>query len=117
MGRLTDTPELRKTKNDISVTSFRIAVGRDFGKDETDFFDVTAWRQAAEFVTNYAEKGDWVCVTGRLQNRHWEDKHGQNRTVTEIVAERVYSPFKRPADTAPETPFDDDQAYDDSPFS
>jgi single-strand DNA-binding protein len=90
MGRLTDAPELRATNNGIPVASFRMAVGRDFERDETDFFNVTAWRQTAEFVCEYFAKGQMICVLGKLQNKQWEDKHGQKRVTAEIVAERVY---------------------------
>jgi single-strand DNA-binding protein len=98
MGRLTNNPELRATNSDIPVTSFRIAVGRDFGKDETDFFDVKAWRQTAEFICGYFAKGQMICILGKLQNRQWEDKHGQKRVTTEIVAERAYFTSGKPDD-------------------
>jgi single-strand DNA-binding protein len=100
MGRLTDDPELRTTNGGIPVTSFRIAVGRDFGKDETDFFKITAWRKTAEFVCKYFTKGRMVCVLGRLQNEQWEDEHGQKRVTAEIVAERVYFASAKPDNAA-----------------
>jgi single-strand DNA-binding protein len=119
MGRLAGDPELRKTNNDISVTSFRIAVQRDFSRDETDFFDVTAWRHTAEFVCDYFSKGQMICVSGRLQNKKWEDRHGQARVTVELVAEYVYFASDKPKDGggAPDSasPFDGDD-NDDYPF-
>jgi single-strand DNA-binding protein len=123
MGRLTNDPELRKTKNDIPVTSFRIAVKRDFSndeKDETDFFDVVAWRKTAEFVCDYFCKGRMICVIGRLQNSRWEDKHGQSRVTAELVAERAYFASDKAKEQDDFSPFDgNDSPFDgdDSPFA
>lgn len=93
-GRMVADPELRETKSNIPVTSFRIAVRRDYAKkddqDATDFFDVIAWRSSAEFVCKYFSKGSTVTVTGRMENRKWEDKHGQPRVTTELIADKVY---------------------------
>lgn len=81
MGRLTRDPELRKTQTGTPVCSFSIACDRGFknasGEKETDFFDCVAWRQTAEFVSQYFTKGRMVVVEGRLQNRNWTDKEGQ----------------------------------------
>lgn len=94
IGRLVKTPELRYTKADeIPVTSFSIAVQRDFvrqGEPEADFFDVVAWRQTAEFICKYFEKGKMICVQGRNQNRTWKDKYEQSRVTTELIVERAY---------------------------
>jgi single-strand DNA-binding protein len=114
MGRLTNDPELRSTNNDIPVTSVRLAVQRDFSKDETDFFDVTLWRQNAEFICEYAEKGRMICVDGRLQNRKWEDKHGQNRVTAEIVADHAY--FADSRQSGAESPSNRDSAGMRDPF-
>ena len=71
MGRLTRDPELRRTQSGTPVTSFSLAVDRDFksqsGEKETDFIDVVAWRQTAEFVARYFTKGRMAVVEGRLQ--------------------------------------------------
>ena len=71
MGRLTKDPELRRTANGTAVTSFSVAVDRDFksqnGEKETDFIDVVAWRNTAEFVCQYFSKGRMAVVEGRLQ--------------------------------------------------
>ena len=94
MGRLTRDPELRRTNNGTSVTSFSIAVDRDFkaqdGSKETDFIDVVAWRQTAEFVSKYFAKGRMAVVDGRLQTRSYQDKTGSKRTAVEVVADNVY---------------------------
>ena len=93
MGRLTAHPELKKTKSDISVTSFSIAVDRSYapkGEDRvTDFFNIVVWRGTADFVCKYFEKGQIIALTGELQNRSYEDKDGNRRTATEIVASNV----------------------------
>ena len=95
MGRLTRDPELRRTGSGIAVASFTIAVDRDFsGKDsgekETDFIDIVAWRQTGEFVSKYFTKGRMAVVSGRLQIRKWQNKDGENRYSTEVVADHVY---------------------------
>lgn len=93
-GRLTDDPELRETPNGVSVTSFSIANQRDYknaaGERDTDFFNVTAWRATAEFVTQYFSKGSLITVDGRLETRRYTDKEGNNRVAVEIKADNVY---------------------------
>ena len=92
VGRLTRDPELRTTPAGVSVVNFGIAVDRRFkdtaGEKQTDFFNVTAWRQTAEFVANYLGKGRLVCVQGSVQNRKYE-KDGVEKQVTEIQADQV----------------------------
>lgn len=94
MGRLTRDPELRRTGSGTAVTSFALAVDRDFkdqnGDKETDFIDVVAWRNTAEFVSKYFAKGRMAVVEGRLQIRDWTDKDGGKRRSAEIIAENVY---------------------------
>ena len=94
MGRLTHDPELRKTASGVSVASFSVAVDRDFsqqdGKKETDFLDVVAWRNTAEFAAKYFMKGRMAVISGRLQIRNWEDKEGNKRRTAEILAENIY---------------------------
>lgn len=94
MGRLTRDPELRRTQSGTAVTSFSLAVDRDFasqaGERETDFIDVVAWRGTAEFVSRYFTKGRMAVVSGRLQIRDWTDRDGGKRRSAEIVAENVY---------------------------
>ena len=94
MGRLTRDPELRRTQSGLPVTSFSVAVDRDFksqtGERETDFIDVVAWRQTAEFVSKFFTKGRMAVVEGRLQMRDWTDRDGNKRRSAEIVADNVY---------------------------
>ena len=93
MGRLTADPELRTTQSGVSVTSFSVAVDRSFvraGEErQTDFINVVAWRQTAEFVTRYFHKGSMIAVQGSIQTRNYEDKNGNKRTAVEIVANNV----------------------------
>lgn len=94
MGRLTRDPELRHTNSGISVASFTVAVDRDFknsnGGKETDFIDCVAWKNTAEFVSNYFTKGRMAVVSGRLQLRSWTDKDGNSRRSAEVIADGVY---------------------------
>ncbi len=92
MGRLTADPELRHTQSNIPVTSFSIAVDRRYKSGEerqTDFINIVAWRQTAEFVTNYFKKGQLVAIEGSIQTRRYQDKDGNNRTAFEVVANNV----------------------------
>lgn len=90
MGRLTREPELRTTQSGVSVTSFTIAVDRDFDKTATDFVDCVAWKNTAEFVSRFFTKGRMAVVSGRLQMRSWEDRDGKKRVSAEVVADNVY---------------------------
>ena len=93
MGNMVADPELRTTPNGISVSSFRIAVGRKFVKAgeaaQTDFVDIVAWRQQAEFVVKYFRKGAPILVCGSLQTRTWDDKDGNKRYTTEVIADEI----------------------------
>ena len=94
MGRLTRDPELRRTQTGTAVASFTIAVDRDFssqgGERQTDFIDIVAWRNTAEFVSKYFFKGQMAVVRGRLQIRDWTDREGGKRRSAEVVADNVY---------------------------
>ena len=94
MGRLTRDPELRRTQNGTAVTSFTLAVDRDFknadGTKDTDFIDVVAWRNTAEFVSKYFTKGRMAVVEGRLQLRDWTDKDGNKRRSAEVIVNSIY---------------------------
>ena len=94
MGRLTRDPELRRTQAGVSVCTFTVAVDRDFQsrdsqEKQTDFIDVVAWRQTAEFVSKYFAKGRMIVVDGSLQSRKWQDKNGQNRINWEEIANNI----------------------------
>lgn len=94
MGRLTYDPELRHTQAGKSVTSVTLAVDRDFkgknGEKETDFIDVVAWGNTAEFLCSYFSKGRMAVAEGRLQFRDWTDKDGNKRRNAEIIVSNVY---------------------------
>ena len=93
LGRMTKDPEIRRTNGGTAVTSFTLAVDRDFksnGEKETDFIEVVAWRNTAEFVSKYFSKGRMAIVEGRLQIRDWTDKNGNKRRTAEVVADNVY---------------------------
>ena len=95
MGRLTKNPELRRTNSGTPVASFTIACNRDFkdkqsGEKGVDFVDVVAWRNTAEFVCQFFQKGRMAVVEGRLQMREWTDKDGNKRRNAEIVADNIY---------------------------
>lgn len=124
MGRLTRDPELRHTQSGTAVASFSLAVERDF-KDKatrektTDFIDVVAWRNTAEFVSRYFSKGRMAVVEGRLQVRAYTDKEGNNRRISEVVADNVYFADSkrddRPEGNAPESSFPPvNSGFDDS---
>ena len=89
MGRLTRDPELRRTGSGVAVASFTLAVDRDYAaqgaEKETDFVDIVAWRNTAEFVSKYFAKGRMAVVTGRLQIRNWQDKEGNKRRSAEAT--------------------------------
>lgn len=94
MGRLTQDPELRTTPNGISVTKFSLAVNRRFAKagEErgVDFINIVCWRSAAEFVAKYFKEGQQMALVGSIETRKWQDKEGNNRYATEVVADEVY---------------------------
>ena len=92
MGRLTADPELRTTQTGLSVTSFTVAVDRNYksgDERQTDFINVVAWRGTADFVSRYFKKGQMIAVQGSIQTRSYEDKNGNKRTAVEIVADNV----------------------------
>ena len=92
MGRLTADPELRTTPNGLSVTSFTVAVDRNYksgDERQTDFISVVAWRGTADFVTRFFKKGQMIAVQGSLQVRNYEDKNGNKRTAYDVVADNV----------------------------
>ncbi len=106
VGRLTRDPELKHTSNDIPLATFTLAVDRPFrnqqGGSDTDFLRCVVWRRQAENVSRYLSKGSLVGVEGRIQSRSFEDRDGNRRVMTEIVAESVQ--FLEPKGTKPPEP-------------
>ena len=94
MGRLVADPELRHTANNVAVTTFRIAVDRNYtpkgAERQTDFINIVTWRNTAEFVSRYFRKGQLVALEGSIQTRSYTDNQGNNRTAFEVVADQVY---------------------------
>lgn len=108
MGRLTRDPELRRTGSGVAVTSFTLAVDRDYNpKDgaekEVDFIDCNAWRGTAEFIAKHFSKGSMAVVSGRLQIRNWTDKEGNKRRSAEVVADSVYFGDSKRSDSTYQT--------------
>lgn len=103
MGRLCAAPELKKTQSGISVCSVCVAVDRPRRQDaeaQTDFLDIVAWRQTAEFLARYFGKGQQIAVEGKLQSRTWEDNEGHRRKAVEIVAEQLHFCGSKQQDSA-----------------
>lgn len=92
-GRLVADTELKTTQSGNSVCTFRVAVDRSYAPQgeerKADFITVTAWRKTAEFVSKYFQKGSMISVQGRLETRQYQDKNGNNRTATEVLAAEV----------------------------
>ena len=89
-GRLTANPELKQTQTGLSVCTFRVAVNRKAKSGEhpeADFFNVTSWRNTAEFISKYFSKGQAICIVGSLHNNKWKDSQGNDRITTEIITE------------------------------
>lgn len=128
IGNLTRDPELSETNSGIAVCRFSVAVNRrrtGDGEQQTDFFNVTAWRGLAETVARYCKKGNKVAVSGIIQIRQYEDRDGQKRTGVDVIADEVEfltpksgdgenrAPVPAPKKNPALEPFDDD---DDIPF-
>lgn len=91
-GRLTANADLRRTTAGKSVTSFCIAVERDYaqnGERQADFINLVAWEHTAEFITKYFSKGDMIVITGSIRTRKYEDSNGNNRTATEVLIDKA----------------------------
>lgn len=91
-GRITADVELKQTQTGISVAHFSIAVNRKAlqgAEQKADFFNATAWRQTAEFISRYFKKGSSICIVGRLQTENWTDQNGQKHSKTEIVVDEA----------------------------
>lgn len=94
MGRLTADPELKYTQSNLPVTSFSLAVDRNYSPQgneaQTDFFRCVAWRHTAEFITKYFRKGKLMALEGEMQSREWEDSNGKKQTRWEVVISNVF---------------------------
>ena len=94
VGRLTAQPELKQTQSGVSVTSFSVAVGRTYApkgqERQTDFFNVVAWRNTAEFISKYFSKGNAILLEGTMESREYTDQNGNNRLVWELIASSAH---------------------------
>ena len=118
IGRFTRDPELRSTPQGISTCSFSLAVDRNYqsagGERQTDFINCVAWRQSAEFISKYFQKGNAICVEGSIQTRSWKDNDGNNRYATDVVVDRSY--FVESKKSAQSAPSMEAPVFNDSPF-
>lgn len=116
-GRLTADVELKKTQSGVSVCSFSIAVARPRVKDTTDFINIVAWRNTAEFIAQYFGKGDKIEITGILTSRSYEDSNGNKRTAFEVVADNVgFAESKGTKTTTAAPEYVEVEKDDDLPF-
>lgn len=93
MGRLTYEPEIKVTPSGVSVIRFQMAVDRNYQSQsqekQTDFIDVVAWRQTAEFISRYFHKGSMIAIVGTIQTNNFTDRDGNKRKSVEVVANQV----------------------------
>lgn len=94
LGRLTKDPELRSIQSGLKITSFTLAINRNFknkeGKYDADFLNCQAFKNTAEFIEKYFKKGSMMAITARAQTRNYDDNDGKKRFVTEFIVEEVY---------------------------
>ena len=94
LGRLTKDPELRSTQSGLKITSFTLAINRNFknkdGNYDADFLNCQAFDKRAEFIEKYFKKGNMMAITARAQTRNYDDSDGKKRFVTEFIVEEVY---------------------------
>jgi len=115
IGRLTRDPELKYTPNGNAVCSFSVAVNRRFNKDVTDYFNVTAWKKAAELCAQYLTKGSQVAINGRMESRKYENKDGQKVTVWELQVDEVqFLDSKKSGDKPADRPANQQSSANDS---
>lgn len=99
MGNMVEKPELKQTPSGVAVCNFRIAVNRRYAKEgqqDVGFISIVAWRQAAEYVGRYGDKGRNILVCGSLQQRNWTDDNGNKRSVLEVQADEVSFTDRKP---------------------
>jgi len=103
MGRTTTKPELKKAaqaeNKEVVYTRFSLAVDREFGDEETDFFNCVAFGNEAKFIDKYVEKGQQIVICGRLKNSVWNNDSGRH-VSTEVVVEKIYFAGERKKDNS-----------------
>lgn len=103
-GRLTADPELKTTQSGIEFTKFSIAVKRDYskdGNDQSDFINITAWRQTAAFICKYFSKGDGIVLSGKIQTGSYQTNTGEKRYTTDVIADKVEFPLGKRSGNGP----------------
>lgn len=126
IGHMTADPELKQTQTGVNVCSFSIGVNRKYSKGEqpqSDFINIVAWRNTAEFVAKYFRKGNAICICGSLQTRTWTDNNGNKRYATEVIADEASFVEKKESSAAADDlgysaapKFEEISADDDLPF-
>lgn len=117
LGRITADIELKHTPSNVAVVSFTLAVDRGYKNEDgtkwTDFIDIVAWRNTAEFIAKYFSKGQRMAIQGRLQTRGWEDKDGNKRKAVEVVVDNAYFADGKKSEAPTFTPMPDDLEIDE----
>lgn len=117
LGRITADIELKHTPSNVAVVSFALAVDRGYknedGTKQTDFIDIVAWRNTAEFIAKYFSKGQRMAIQGRLQTRDWEDKNGNKRKAVEVVVDNAYFADGKKSEAPTFIPMPDDLEIDE----
>ncbi len=93
MGRLTKDVEIRQTPQGVTVANFSIAVNRRFAKEgqqNADFINCIAWRNTADFISKYFQKGNMIAVVGSIQSRSWEDANRKKQYATDVVVDEAH---------------------------
>jgi len=122
IGRLVRDPELRYTQSGTPVASFSIANSKSWTqnnekKEQTSFFNCVAWSKAGEIITQYMKKGSQIQITGRLQQRTWEDQSGNKRSTLEVNVEEFQFLGSSNKNTQSESHDHKSPMPDDNPFS
>ena len=117
LGRITADIELKHTPSNVAVALFTLAVDRGYknedGTKQTDFIDIVAWRNTAEFISRHFSKGQRMAIQGRLQTRDWEDKNGNKRKAVEVIVDNAYFADGKKSDAPTFTPMPDDLEIDE----
>lgn len=117
LGRITADIELKHTPSNVAVVSFTLAVDRGYknedGTKQTDFIDIVAWRNTAEFISRHFSKGQRMAIQGRLQTRDWEGKNGNKRKAVEVIVDNAYFADGKKSEAPTFTPMPDDLEIDE----
>ena len=117
MGRLTKEPEISYTSKQTMMAKFTLAVPRDYAREgeekQTDFFNIIAFANTAEFISKYFNKGQRVVIVGRVENNKYEDENGEVKYSSQVVANEVYFADSKKND---ETKVENSENTDDLPF-